>query len=365
MSLKGLDRRIGKMLLEARNDFRPDPFTLDGIESAVVYIPKGIGDGMAVFPAIRALLERSVARLIIVASPANAMVFEPLHGVEVVTVPHERAYRAIVRLGRELRAELGRVDLCIEATSRDNSGSIRFVGALRARMNLQLSGSRMKCYAPFSARAVQMYFERDLPVPWCWAALMQDAGIAEVEGKFELPLPPGVEEEVDAWLDGRGEFIVLNLDGSTPDKWLSLERGEMVAQCLEQRYGLPILVICSPSGEAKAAALAQRLKFVTLPALPRTIHHSAALIARAALVVTPDTSVVHIASAFDRPVIGIYRRANGHWIPLSTMSATIVTEGEVEKLSERALVQAMDEIGPLPPVRSVGGPDAVRLGPDV
>lgn len=359
-------KRLGRALIEAWYDYAPAEFDTATIKKAVIFIPKSIGDGMGVYPAIRALQAHGVEWLGIVTSTRSAPIYETLkdEGAEIFIVPHDRDYRAVRKIARQIRRDHGPIDLCVEGTALATSPANYFVGTLKARMNLQLSGSRMRCYAPLSARAVEMFFERELPVPWCWAALMRDAGIAEVEGRFELPLPAGVEVQAESWLDGLDEFVVLNLDGSTPDKWLSLDRAEMVARHLEQRYGLPILVICSPSGEAKAAELSQRLKYATLPALPRTIHHSAALIARAALVVTPDTSVVHIASAYDRPVIGIYRAPNGHWIPLSTKSAVIITDGEVDKLSGSALIQAMDKIGQLAPARDVTTVSAACLGPE-
>ncbi len=38
-----------------------------------------------------------------------------------------------------------------------------------------------------------------------------------------------------------------------------------------------------------------------------TLHHAMALIARAELIISPDTSVVHMAAAWNKPLIAVYK----------------------------------------------------------
>ena len=57
-----------------------------------------------------------------------------------------------------------------------------------------------------------------------------------------------------------------------------------------------------------------------------TIRHAIAALAGAAIVVTPDTSVVHIAAAFDTPIVALY--PNVEWNlkkfrPLSTRAEVV------------------------------------------
>ena len=57
-----------------------------------------------------------------------------------------------------------------------------------------------------------------------------------------------------------------------------------------------------------------------------TIRDSAAIIHHADLVVTPDTSIVHIACAYDKPQICVYRDENELrlWRPLSDKAITLL-----------------------------------------
>lgn len=49
-----------------------------------------------------------------------------------------------------------------------------------------------------------------------------------------------------------------------------------------------------------------------------TLHHAMALIAQAELIISPDTSVVHMAAAWNKPLIAVYKDVllnNRLWAP--------------------------------------------------
>ncbi|MGJ8515897.1 glycosyltransferase family 9 protein [Carnimonas bestiolae] len=341
-----LDRRIGKWLLHHWYDFRPSPLHMAQVSTAVLFIPRLIGDGMATFPALRALQACNVAQIIVIASHSNKTLFEPLAAsgaITLHTVPSLRDTASLKALARRLRQQQSGVDLCIDASLKDSTATISFIGTLKARCNIQMSGSPMRCYAPVSQRAVEMY-EKGESVPICWAALMHDAGIADVAPRFELPIPQAIAQQVNAYVKPLGRYIAVNLDGSTDDKQLSVEKGVLLAEHLWRYYQLPMIMLCSPQGEEKARALSQRCEHVTVPELPRSLHHSAALVAGSALTVTPDTSLLHVASAHNVPVIGIYRRYNGHWVPLSDSNAMIITNGQVDRLTADDIQGAIHKV---------------------
>jgi ADP-heptose:LPS heptosyltransferase len=57
-----------------------------------------------------------------------------------------------------------------------------------------------------------------------------------------------------------------------------------------------------------------------------TIIEAAALIEQLDLIISPDTSLVHIASSFDKPIVSIHENNEDSfrlWSPTSTLSKTI------------------------------------------
>ena len=73
-------------------------------------------------------------------------------------------------------------------------------------------------------------------------------------------------------------------------------------------------------------------------------HHFAAYIARSGLLVSPDTSAVHIAASFRVPVIGLYPAVEWNyqsWRPVGTASVAVrPAEGDVGNIEVHEVIQA-------------------------
>lgn len=325
-----------------RYDYTPESRVPDTLHTAVLFVPKRIGDGMAVFPVIRALQARGVSRLVIVASSYNEIVFRRLadESVEVVTLADAKDLRAMRGVARELRARHGRVDLCVEGTIRDNPITRCFVGTLRARCNLKLGASPMRCYASLRGEA-QAMLDRGEARPHCWADLMREAGIAEVRGAYEFPIAADDEERVRRSVAPLRPYVALNLDGSHPARQLSLEQGRRLCELLRDIPGLPVVMVFGPGGEDKARRLAADMPDVHCLPLAVSLPHSVAIVKHAALVVTPDTAVLHMASAWNRPTLGLYARPQRRWRPLAEHSAMIETGGHLADLDMQEVARAL------------------------
>lgn len=337
-------RRVGRYLLEAWYDYRPDPFEPSAIRSAVIFMPKSIGDGMGIYPVIRALQARGVEWLGIVASHRSAPVYEALKpdGIEVFEISHDRDYPAVRAVAREIRQRHGPIDLCVEATTLISSPSIYFVGTLKARMNLQLSGSRMQLYSPLCNQHAPHYPEASPPQNW--AKLMRDVGIAEVPGRFELPIPAAVENEVEPWLKTLGPYLVFNLDGSVKERQISLAKAREMIPEIHGAQGLAIVIPFDPAGRAKAEALAKEFPYVhAYPGEP-SILRTAVMIKHAKLLISPNTAAIHIASAYDVPTLGLYHRLEPVWRPRASANTVTLVQGPLSEVPLSQCMNALQEL---------------------
>ena len=66
------------------------------------------------------------------------------------------------------------------------------------------------------------------------------------------------------------------------------------------------MIVHGPKGEDKARALVDCYNNVYRLSLPPSIKRSAAIIKDAYIAITPDTSILHMASAYNTPVVAIY-----------------------------------------------------------
>ena len=198
-----------------------------------------------------------------------------------------------------------------------SSSSIYFTGALRARMNLQLSNSRMKLFASLCDGPSSLYAKQSAAKSW--ALLMRTAGVADVPGRFELPIPDDVEKEMLPWIRQQGRYIALNLDGSVWERSIPLDNARILVSSLHERSGLPIVIPYGPAGREKAEALAREFAYVSLYPGSRSVLHSAVIIKHAQLLVSPDTAAVHIASAYDKPTLALYGKTDPVWLPQASI----------------------------------------------
>jgi ADP-heptose:LPS heptosyltransferase len=77
----------------------------------------------------------------------------------------------------------------------------------------------------------------------------------------------------------------------------------------------------------------------------RNIFDAAALVSRLDLMISPDTSFIHIASAFDIPTLGIYRNDRNHirtWGPRSSRSCVITPPSDSEGIRGFSIEQTVD-----------------------
>lgn len=282
---------------------------------------------MAAYPAIRSLQAAHIPNIILVVREGSFASVAPLlkEGITIHTVPHERDRKRLRHIAQEIRANLGRVDLCIQGMTRETTASLLFLRQLKARTNLGLHESRLSMYlSNINLEAVRMH-DALVPANICWAHLMKDAGFNAVSSAFELPIPDDIDHVTRAHLAPFSPYIAFNLDGSADKRRFDVATAAGIAQRVHAVSGYPVLLLCAPDGEQKALQLAETAPYIHLLPLPRSLAHSAAIIKYSACVITPDTSIVHIASAYNRPTIAFYRHTVKGWAPQAERSTAIIT----------------------------------------
>ncbi len=162
-----------------------------------------------------------------------------------------------------------------------------------------------------------------------------DMTIMDEEWKLHLyPDPTAlklVEERTHAIIasDGTVRYFHINLEAKTAFKEYGNEASlDLSRRLLEEYPDASVLWTSSPQAATEIGAFlsahpTSRLHFFKTGSL----HELFALVKGASLVVTPDTSVVHIASAFERPVVALYP-VRHEWPPYKTPYRLLLSERE-------------------------------------
>jgi ADP-heptose:LPS heptosyltransferase len=127
--------------------------------------------------------------------------------------------------------------------------------------------------------------------------------------------------------DRRRVRLLVNISaGKASCRWTEAGMIALLQWVAERERPVTVLLISAPSD----SALAERIAAATGVARARTprMRDALALVATADLVVTPDTSITHAASAFDVPALVLAPRGkDAHWGPYRTAGRSIASPG--------------------------------------
>lgn len=166
--------------------------------------------------------------------------------------------------------------------------------------------------------------------------LLEPLGI-EV-GKAECYASPFIPERVQARTDrylaqsaskGTGPVVGINISAGKPNRIWSLDKNaELVRQLLVLPGDLQLIIIAAPSDRTRGEELLTHVPdSVRLVPPGLGLIDVSSLISRLDLLVSPDTSLIHIARAFKVPVVGLYSRAPKNferWRPFDQPDGPVV-----------------------------------------
>lgn len=173
-------------------------------------------------------------------------------------------------------------------------------------------------------------------------------GRADADWRPTLVLTPAEREAAQArWhaTPGLGPRVLVNISAAqTCRRWPDDHFAVVLAELRERLPDGRIMVVALEQDLASAARLAGSVNGVMAIPMLRDLF---ALVAEADLVITPDTGLAHIASAFTRPTLALMRRRAEYemWAPYRTPGVNVFgpTEASLADLTPAPVVAALDE----------------------
>ena len=311
-----------------------------------------VGDMVASLEVMRAIAESSPSiTLDVLASPSNAQLIRGLPWFGDVLV-HRRGWIRSMRLRRELARR--RYDAVIDG--RMFVGSVSFQRTLLMRS----TGARWRIGA--AGREHGGVYNVPIPMPdlphWIdyLVALAAPFGVAPDSRDWRPQLRVSESARAHAeqrWNEaGAGRpRVVVNISTGHPDRaWLE-ERWVAVLRRLRERLpSANVEVLGMPADIAIAQRIAESVRG-RAPLLG--LEDAIASVATADLVMTPDTAVSHIASAFQRPTLALMRKDQERLVPYRTRGRNVFGDdaNKLTALAAAPVLAALDglleEMAPL------------------
>jgi len=275
-----------------------------GVQKILFFKPGAIGDFLQSLPALKALRKKFPAAHVTVVVSSG---LEPLiQGTDIADSIYvydkskfKKNIREFVAFGLRLRRE--RYDLFVDMQSSTRSFILRRIsGANRAVVY-----RKQKKVGPGERRlhAAENFMETIRPL-----------GITDRVDRIRLPLTPDAEKAADRFLTERGinndkRLIALNcsVGSARPARNWFPDRFAVLADRLISDLGAAVVFVGGREDKELVAGVMSGMKRKAVSAAgDLLIAHTAALLARCACLVSSDTGPLHLATAVQTPVIGLY-----------------------------------------------------------
>ena len=139
-------------------------------------------------------------------------------------------------------------------------------------------------------------------------------------------------------------LVGINISAGSEARFWGIANYRALLSILLEKYpALFPIVLYQPSDKEKAARIVGELQRVIISPLTQTFDQFAALIKTLSYLVSPDTSAIHLASAFNIPCVVLYVQSDKSlriWEPYNTEYEAVVTE--VDDLSTISVADVED-----------------------
>ena len=147
-------------------------------------------------------------------------------------------------------------------------------------------------------------------------------------------------------------IIGINLEGAVKGKKISSDKLEEICHGIYHfNKDVQIILLSSPKIYKNIVRLSQKmnLPYVVSSYKTASVLDVAALIQNLQLIITPDTSIVHIASAFNIPIVSIHEKNNDSYrlfAPTSELNRTVFAKSQkgIQDFSVPLLLRYSDEL---------------------
>jgi len=188
-----------------------------------------------------------------------------------------------------------------------------------------VKGSELKLYDYCTKKDKKSHFGK------IWLDTLFFFGIKPSSKKYDFFLSNIERDRAKNFVSSAGNKIKIgiNIEGSFPEKSIQKKELEEICNGLYSHFrDIVIVILASPNKISNIKKMTSELglDFVIPSYTTETIIDAAALVEKLDLIITPDTSIVHIASSFDKPVVSIHENNKDSfrlWSPSSTLSKTI------------------------------------------
>lgn len=301
------------------------PLPTKTIKKILVFRYDAIGDMVVTTPVFELLKQRIPdVEVHVLCSKSNEQIAKHSPNVD-KTYVLDKTFTSHLTVIRELRRQKFNVLLCYVLFKTTYAGLLANMISAKAEKITLLFEKRRELYSTFFT--IQLPADRDVMT----MAELQVLLLCNVfnwkhdirEVKLSLETPRESKEEIDKFLIDKNlrEFVLINISAGKEFRRWSCDKIVEFVEALRARGMQHHLVLLSaPADTLDATYIAEKCSIDAVYSNDPNLMNVCELVSRSLIVVTPDTSIVHIASTFKKPVLGFYSYQTNYvqeWMPFN------------------------------------------------
>jgi ADP-heptose:LPS heptosyltransferase len=296
-----------------------------------------IGDMVITTPVFRELkIGYPEINITVLASKANECVLLNNPYVDRVITNHKN--NLLKDLPKLLALRKEKFDVCVEFDHSVIPHSIVRLRIIKPKKIISIkkdgrygvNGNELSLYDFYTKKQTNEHF-RDI-----WLGVLEPFGINPKSRDYNLFVTNEQNKKAQNYIKQfPSKFLVgINLEGAVKGK--KIESSELFQIChglYDQNNNIQIIILSAPDNFQSAIARVKQMALSHVEVSYKTdrILDVAALINHLDLIITPDTSIVHIASAFNKPLVTIHENNQDSFhlfAPISRLNRTVFSKSK-------------------------------------
>jgi ADP-heptose:LPS heptosyltransferase len=357
-----VNRRFYRLLFRAYRRLFPTPRWTGPLDPAsvrriLVLRDDRIGDMVVTTPMLSFLRDVAPhAEIDVLASPANRPIAESHPGVSRVFV-NKRSWLRTLRVARTLRKR--QYDVVFSPVTRKALRESLIASMVAGPRTYKVSGWRPVRYQGLVTGIArvppQLTHMADRVLYVAQYAFGIRPNVSQLARyPMRLATDSAATARVDEWLLANGieHFVLVNISaGGAARDWWPARCAAFLSIVFARHSDLRVVLTQVPQSAARVGDVVRRIgtgRVVIAPMLP--LADLIALVRRADMVVTPETSFIHIASACRRPVVALFGPQHPNdvplWVPVGVPSRVLASKlgGSLNEIDPAGVADAFDEL---------------------
>ena len=330
-------REVKAKILKFVGSKKPVDFDIKNVKNVLFFRYDRIGDMIIATPVFRELkLAHPHVKITILASKINEEVLINNPYIDQIVTNHKNNFFSDLPLLLKLRKQ--KFDVCIEfdhsvvphAIIRLKIINPKKVISIKKDGRYGMNGNELSLYDIYIEKPKQGHF-RDI-----WLGLLKPFNINPKSNEYDLFVDDQLRIQAQNFIKKySSKFLVgINLEGAVEGKKIRFSELYQICEGLYRKdKNIQIIIFSAPNNFQDTSQKVKKMAlcYVEMSYKTDKILSVAALISQLDLIVTPDTSIVHIASAFNKPIVTIHednRDSYELFAPTSKLNRTVFSKSK-------------------------------------